>query len=192
MHDDPDKFDLTPDPEENPEGGTEPRNLEEKQVHVVGVFEHSDANSALSNPFVLLRDNDGRCVLIWVGKFEAFAISMAIDGAKADRPLTHDLLKNLAEKLGASIDRIVIDDLWGDTFYAKIWMTSTIWRAFSMKIEMTSAAVTLRLKQVAHLRHVCLALARSSKGLEIQKNHATNKTVQRTFQAIGKDLSGDW
>ncbi len=58
-----------------------------------------------------------------------------------------------------------------------------------MKIDMTPAAVTLRLKQVAKLRHACLSLAKSSKSLEIQKKHTANKTVQRTSQALGSDLT---
>jgi hypothetical protein len=55
-----------------------------------------------------------------------------------------------------------------------------------MKIEMTPAAVTLRLKQVAELRRACLALARSSKGLEIQKKHADKEAVQRTSTSLGR------
>lgn len=121
-----DKFNLPEEPENEDldEGPVEPRNLEEREVHVVGVFEHSDQNTAITNPFVLIRDNNHRCVLIWVGKFEAFAISMALEGASAERPLTHDLLKNLTERLGARLDRIVIDDLWGETFYAKLWLSA--------------------------------------------------------------------
>ena len=105
------------------EGGAENRNLEEREIQVVGVFEERSSDAPLSNPFVLVRDNRGRAVLIWIGRFEALAISMALEGASADRPLTHDLLKNMAERLGAQIDRVVVDDLWQDTFYAKIWMT---------------------------------------------------------------------
>ncbi len=56
-----------------------------------------------------------------------------------------------------------------------------------MKIDMTPAAVTLRLKQVAKLRRACLSLAKSSKGLEIQKKHKEdNETVERTSLAIGR------
>jgi hypothetical protein len=54
-----------------------------------------------------------------------------------------------------------------------------------MKIDMTPTAVTLRLKQVAKLRLVCLSLAKSSKGREILKKHTANKTVQRTSLSLG-------
>jgi len=37
-----------------------------------------------------------------------------------DRPMTHDLLKNVIERLGGTVERIIVDDLWQSTFYAKI------------------------------------------------------------------------
>jgi hypothetical protein len=46
-----------------------------------------------------------------------------------------------------------------------------------MKMDMSSIAVTLRLRQVTELRRVGLSLARSSAGLRIQKSHAANKSV---------------
>lgn len=94
--------------------------IEEKEVKVIGVYEHQDAATSQPAAFVLLRDNVGRSVLIWIGRPEAFAISVALEGASADRPMTHDLLKNIISRLGGTIDRIVIDDLWHDTYYAKI------------------------------------------------------------------------
>jgi bifunctional DNase/RNase len=59
-------------------------------------------------------------VLIWIGRFEAYAISLALEGAAFDRPMTHVLLKNAIERLGGRVDRILVDDLWQDTYYAKI------------------------------------------------------------------------
>ena len=70
--------------------------------------------------FVLLRDNKGRRAPIWVGQFEAWAISFALEGDAPERPLTHDLFKIMLDRLGASIERVIIDDLWNETFYAKI------------------------------------------------------------------------
>lgn len=104
---------------ETPEEG-EDRPLDEKEVKVIGVYEHQDSSNAQPTAFVLLRDNLSRSVLIWIGRPEAFAISMALEGATADRPMTHDLIKNVVQRLGGNIERIVIDDLWHDTYYAKI------------------------------------------------------------------------
>lgn len=99
---------------------SEDKSLDEKEVKVVGVYEHQDAATAQPQAFVLLRDNSGRSVLIWIGRPEAFAISVALEGASADRPMTHDLMKNLIYRLGGSVEKILIDDLWHDTYYAKI------------------------------------------------------------------------
>ena len=101
----------------------EERQLEEKEVKVIGVYEHQDTATAQPAAFVLLRDNRGRSVLIWIGRPEAFAISISLEGASADRPMTHDLMKNIIHRLGGTVERIVIDDLWHDTYYAKIHVT---------------------------------------------------------------------
>jgi len=100
----------------------QPRDLDEKEVKVVGVYEHQEQGLPPA-AFVLLRDNRGRQVLIWIGRFEAYAISLALEGATLDRPMTHDLMKTLLERLGHKVERIVIDDLWQDTYYAKITVT---------------------------------------------------------------------
>lgn len=127
------KFEDEDRPEDlfkDPLGGDEdiiPENgdLEEKEVQVVGVYESRDQSGHQSSEYVvLLRDSRGRSVLILIGKFEAMAISLAHEGAAADRPLTHDLLNNVVSKMGGTVDRILIDDLWNNTYYAKISIAS--------------------------------------------------------------------
>jgi len=54
-----------------------------------------------------------------------------------------------------------------------------------MKIDMSSEAITKRLKTVSELRRACLSLANSSAGKEILKKFSANKTVQRTARALG-------
>ena len=123
------KFDDENRPEDlfkDPLGGNEDiplenGDLEEKEVQVVGVYESRDQGGHQSSEYVvLLRDSRGRSVLILIGKFEAMAISLAHEGAAADRPLTHDLLNNVVSKMGGKVERILIDDLWNNTYYAKI------------------------------------------------------------------------
>jgi uncharacterized protein len=75
-------------------------------------------------PIVLLREREGeRFLPIWIGGSEAQAIALAMQGVVPPRPLTHDLIKNLLEEVGAHVERIVITELREGTFYAIIHMS---------------------------------------------------------------------
>jgi bifunctional DNase/RNase len=75
-------------------------------------------------PVVILRDTEkGHFLPIWVGIFEANAIALEIEKVTTPRPMTHDLLKNLLGELDARVDRIVINDLRENTFFARIHLT---------------------------------------------------------------------
>ncbi len=93
------------------------RELNEKEVKVVGVYQHPGGGA-----FVLLRDSRGRNLPIWIGEPEAVSISLAIESAATPRPMTHDLAKLLIERLGATVDHILVDDLYNSVYYAKIVM----------------------------------------------------------------------
>ncbi|MBI3292299.1 MAG: bifunctional nuclease family protein [Elusimicrobia bacterium] len=61
-----------------------------------------------------------RLVPIWIGLFEGSAIAAEITGHKFPRPMTHDLLADVLTAVGAKVDRIVINDLRDNTYYATI------------------------------------------------------------------------
>ena len=70
---------------------------------------------------VVLRETDSpRFLPIWIGPFEADAITIELQGVEVTRPLTHDLLKAIIVKLGAEVERVTITDLRNETFYAQI------------------------------------------------------------------------
>lgn len=70
---------------------------------------------------VILRDEENAEVLpIWVGKSEANAISLALEGVFSPRPMTHDLIKNILDSLNAKVISIVVTDLKDSTYFAKI------------------------------------------------------------------------
>jgi bifunctional DNase/RNase len=100
-----------------------PRVLNEKEVKITGVFVEDPG--AHPQHFVYLKDNRGRRVRIYVGQFEAFAITMALEGPTPVRPMTHDLVKLMVDRLDAKIERVIIDDLWNETFYAKIGLLTS-------------------------------------------------------------------
>src|SRR5260370_614410 len=74
-------------------------------------------------PIVVLKDVQGQAILpIWVGVYEANAIALEIEKVQTPRPMTHDLLKNVFLGLEVRVQKIVVNDLKDDTFYALIWV----------------------------------------------------------------------
>ena len=74
-------------------------------------------------PIVVLKDVQGQSVLpIWVGAYEANAIALEIEKVATPRPMTHDLLKNVLLGLEVHVQKIVVNDLRDDTFFALIWV----------------------------------------------------------------------
>ena len=72
-------------------------------------------------PIVLLKTADGNKFLpIWIGHPEAAAILMKLQSQAPPRPMTHDLLSDVLEQLGAQIIRITVTELRENTFYAQI------------------------------------------------------------------------
>jgi bifunctional DNase/RNase len=70
---------------------------------------------------IMLKEVDGeRTFPIVIGSGEAYAIDRRLKGVPTPRPLTHDLLANIIEQLGGSIEQIEINDLENHTFFAKI------------------------------------------------------------------------
>ncbi len=70
---------------------------------------------------VVLKEKEGnRTLPIIIGIPEASAIKLKISGIHTPRPMTHDLLKNTIEQLGASLKEVIIDKLQKKTFYAKL------------------------------------------------------------------------
>ena len=72
-------------------------------------------------PVVLLADTgEERALFIWIGFFEARAMHSEIQGVESFRPLTHDLLKRVIQKIDGTIHHIVITKLKENVFYANI------------------------------------------------------------------------
>ncbi len=70
---------------------------------------------------VLLRERDRECYLpIWIGPFEAEAITISLQEIEVARPQTHDLLLKSIESLGARLIRVEVLALKGDVFYGNL------------------------------------------------------------------------
>lgn len=79
-----------------------------------------------NTPVVVLRElsGEGRLLPIFIGQPEATAIAFALDGVQTPRPMTHDLMRDLLEELGATVERVLVTHLEEGTFYAEIHMVA--------------------------------------------------------------------
>ena len=92
--------------------------MQKIQCEILGLSSSPSTGGAYA---ILLKEvNGNRRLPIIIGAFEAQAIALEIEGIKPPRPLTHDLLKQVTDSLGATIVEVLIDELKENTFYAKI------------------------------------------------------------------------
>ena len=75
------------------------------------------------SPIVVLHDKENRKALpIWIGSAEASAIIRKIENLTVSRPMTHDLIVNLIEKTGYELEKIEINDVEKETYYATLFL----------------------------------------------------------------------
>ncbi|MCU0465130.1 MAG: bifunctional nuclease family protein [Anaerolineae bacterium] len=70
---------------------------------------------------VILKDSTSdRYLAIFIGPFEADAITFELQDVAQRRPLTHDLLKSLINELGARLLYVIVNDLRDDIYYSRL------------------------------------------------------------------------
>jgi bifunctional DNase/RNase len=89
------------------------------EVQVEGIYA-TDEDGQISR-YVMVSDGT-RHLPILIGPFEAQAIQLVLENTRPDRPMTHDLVKSMLDRLSATIDRAVIDDYWNTIYYAKVYL----------------------------------------------------------------------
>ena len=90
------------------------------ELSLVGVRVELPSNQ----PIVLLKEMDGeRYLPIWIGAVEATAIAFALQGIQTPRPMTHDLLRDILNETEIQVERILINELVEQTFFAVIRMS---------------------------------------------------------------------
>jgi len=100
-----------------------------------------------NTPIVVLKGIESETVLpIWVGAFEANAIALEIEKVVPQRPMTHDLLRNVIIECQLTAARVVVTDLQENTFYARIELTDKAGEAVALDARPSDAiALALRM-----------------------------------------------
>jgi uncharacterized protein len=81
---------------------------------------HVRAIVVASGGYAVFLGNEEKVFVIAVDTGVGTAITMSITRASKERPLTHDLLANILQALGARIERVVVNDLKDDTYFARL------------------------------------------------------------------------
>ena len=117
-----------------------------------------------NNPIVVLKGVDSESILpIWVGGYEANAIALEIEKIVPQRPMTHDLLRNLIVETGLKIQRVIINDLRENTFYALIEMSDEKGKTITLDARPSDAiALGLRLDCAIFVEQKVLDISASS------------------------------
>jgi uncharacterized protein len=90
------------------------------ELSLVGVRVELPSNQ----PIVLLKETQGeRYLPIWIGAVEATAIAFALQGIQTPRPMTHDLMRDILRETDIQVERILINELVDQTFFALIRMS---------------------------------------------------------------------
>jgi hypothetical protein len=121
-----------------------------------------------SNMYILLlKEVDGSNTLpIWIGKPEADSIALALGKVETPRPLTHDLVKNIADGLKVKIAKIVITEIQDNTYYALLCLNDGKKETYVDSRPSDAVAVALRVSAPIFVEENVLEQKSSSDELE--------------------------
>ncbi len=164
--------------------GSRPKKNEvEVEVLRVAVDETSRA------PVVVLQDKAHNVALpIWVGLAEAQAIAMQLEGVQSPRPLTHDLMKNVLDRVGVEFKRVLIHDLQGGTYLARIELRSNGDDVAIDSRPSDGIALAVRFNKPIF---VAAALLQQDQVIDLRASHGEGTVTLRgiTVQVLTQDLA---
>lgn len=128
-----------------------------------------------NTPIVVLKGIDSETVLpIWVGAFEANAIALEIEKIVPQRPMTHDLLRNIVIECGLNATSVVITELIENTFYARIELYDQRGEAVMLDARPSDAiALALRLDCPIYVEQSVIDISAAS--------HQTNESAEESM-----------
>lgn len=133
-----------------------------------------------NTPIVVLKGIDSDNILpIWVGAFEANAIALEIEKIVPQRPMTHDLIRNIILQSGLQPSKVIINDLVDNTFYALIEFIDQKGNVVSIDSRPSDAiAISLRLDCPIFVVQKVIDLSSAN-----TKQNDTEFEVEDTFKA---------
>ena len=135
------------------------------------------------SPIVVLHDKENRRALpIWIGSAEASAIIRKIENLGVVRPMTHDLIVSIIEKTGYKLDRIEINNVEKETYYATLYLQNA-----EEVIEIDSRpsdAIAVAMRMNAPIFVTANVLMDGSVSTDAQKDEEESKEFKDFIQSI--------
>ena len=147
----------------------------ELEVKIRGLLVDPTTNS----PIVLLKELDGEGILpIWVGPYEANSIASEIEKLSPQRPMTHDLLKNVISQMGGVVKRVVVTELRDNTFYAVIEIMNDGQLILIDSRPSDAIALALRTDCPIFIREEVLEASKHNDGEKVQDEDSIDEEVE--------------
>jgi len=141
-------------------------------------------------PIVLLEDTSSERVLpIWIGVFEANAIALVMENIDTPRPMTHDLLKNMLDRTGIMVDKVVVNDVQNNTFYALIHCQHQGRKIVIDSRPSDAIALALRMKSPIFVRDEVVKLSHS---LKLDENLETSEKIMKWLESLKPEDLGKY
>ncbi len=108
-----------------------------------------------SNMYImLLKEINGDGTLpIWIGKPEADSIALALGKIETPRPLTHDLIKNIADSLKLKITKVIVTEILDNTYYSLLCLNDGRKETFVDSRPSDAVAIALRANAPIFIEH---------------------------------------
>ena len=151
----------------------------QKETLVEMVVENVGVSKIDYQPVVILKEQEGELYIpIGIGLLEANSISVVLEGIEVSRPLTTDLLCSIINRMGVSVDYIVINDLRNNIFYANIYLNAN-WTQMEIDARPSDAiGVALRVGAPIYVEKAVLDKA------GVHPDHETGKYTIRQWEIV--------
>jgi hypothetical protein len=112
-------------------------------------------------PIVVLKDPDNKLNLpIWIGPLEAASMATELEGIRPQRPMTHDLIRNVLGDLGATVEAVEVTELRENTYFARILVRTRDGRDMEVDSRPSDAiALALRTKSPIYVAKKVLEMS---------------------------------
>ena len=141
-------------------------------------------------PIIVLEDPSTERVLpIWIGVFEANAIALILEKIPTPRPMTHDLMKSILERLDILIERIVVTDVRNNTFFAAIHCRSGENDVVIDARPSDAIALALRMSSPIYVED---EVVRKASGLKLDKEPEAAENLRKWLESLSPEEMGKY